>query len=203
MLCRISLLFHQAAEAGLRCFGVTPLRRGQACSLLPLCESLAASDGEHACCQPGQLARPSGTGETTGAVEAHVTALFMEMGLLFQVDVMNEFVVEQTVTYSLYQQKSFNTAKIRKEGRPHQAEQAVSIEDELVAGRVATPHDGVHAPHLVVAGHHHQVVVDALQVGLLQLQVDVLRDQVDGHVVLVPGQPPWSASDLRLLTGRI
>ena len=34
----------------------------------------------------------------------------------------------------------------------------------------------------------HQVVVDALQVGLLQLHVDVLGDQVYCHIVLVPAQ---------------
>ena len=37
----------------------------------------------------------------------------------------------------------------------HQAQEAVCVEDKLVAGRVPTPHNGVHAPHLEVAGHHH------------------------------------------------
>ena len=35
---------------------------------------------------------------------------------------------------------------------------------------------------------HLQVVVHALQVWLLQLGADVLRDQVDGHRVLIPAR---------------
>ena len=51
-----------------------------------------------------------------------------------------------------------------------QAQQAVGVEDEVGAGGGAVPDDGVHAPYLKVAGYDLQVVEDAPQVVLLQLQ---------------------------------
>ena len=69
---------------------------------------------------------------------------------------------------------------------PHQAEEAVGVEDEVGLGGGAVADEGVHAADLEVGGHELQVVVDAAQLRLLQLHADVLRDQVDRHLILLP-----------------
>jgi hypothetical protein len=51
-----------------------------------------------------------------------------------------------------------------------QAQQAVGVEDEVGGGGAAVADDGVHAADLKVAGDDLQVVEDAPQVVLLQLQ---------------------------------
>ena len=67
--------------------------------------------------------------------------------------------------------------------RAHQAQQAIGVKDKVVGGGLAVADDGVHAPDLEVGGDDLQVAVDAAQVRLLQLHADVLRDQLDRHLV--------------------
>ena len=69
---------------------------------------------------------------------------------------------------------------------PDQAEEAVGVEDKVGLGGGAVADEGVHAPDLEVAGHQLQVAVDAPQLRLLQLHADVLRDQVNRHLILLP-----------------
>ncbi len=69
---------------------------------------------------------------------------------------------------------------------PHQAKQAVCVENEVCCFGFPVTDDGVHAPDLEVGGDDLQVVINAAQVRLLQLHADVLCDQINGHHILIP-----------------
>ena len=66
----------------------------------------------------------------------------------------------------------------------HEADEAVGVENKVVARSHLVPDDGVHPPDLKVAGQQLQIAEDAAQILLAQLDADVLHDEVDGHAVL-------------------
>lgn len=63
---------------------------------------------------------------------------------------------------------------------------ATYVKHEIVGLCFLVTDDGVHASDLKVAGNDLQVVVDAFEIWLLQLQANVLRDQVNGNVIVNP-----------------
>mmetsp|Transcript_2300 Transcript_2300/g.4679 ORF Transcript_2300/g.4679 Transcript_2300/m.4679 type:complete len:368 (+) Transcript_2300:929-2032(+) len=82
----------------------------------------------------------------------------------------------------------------------HQADEAVGVEHKVRLGGVAVADGGVHAARLVVAREHVQVGVDAAQVVLPELGLDVLHNQIDGHHVVA--SRPRDDDVRRLLGGK-
>lgn len=71
----------------------------------------------------------------------------------------------------------------------YQAQQPVSIEDEVGLLGMLVPDEGVHSSDLEIRGDDFQIVVDAAEVMLLQLHADVLCDEIDrDYVGLLPAR---------------